>query len=121
MSNRFNLLISPNPGSDVPGSLIMGILNVTPDSFSDGGEFHSVESAVQHAFQMIHDGAAIIDIGGESTRPAGTAYGEGAKAISVEEELQRVIPVIEAIRKHDENILLSIDTQKSNVAKAAIE
>jgi dihydropteroate synthase len=98
----------------------MGILNVTPDSFSDGGDFTSHERAVTHALQMANDGAAIIDIGGESTRPAGMAYGEGAKAISIEEEIHRVLPVIEAIRRTNEHVLLSIDTQKSEVANAAI-
>jgi dihydropteroate synthase len=116
-----NLLISPNPGSDVFRPIIMGILNVTPDSFSDGGEFNSIDAAVSHALQMVRDGAEIIDIGGESTRPAGAAYGAGAAAITEEEELRRVIPVIEAIRKQDPNILISIDTQKSSVAQAAID
>ena len=74
-------------------TLIMGILNVTPDSFSDGGKFLSVSSAIYHAKEMIEAGADIIDIGGESTRP-------GAEAVSVKEELQRVIPVIAAIRKN---------------------
>lgn len=91
----------------------MGILNVTPDSFSDGGEFDAVESAVERAKQMIEDGAAIIDIGGESSRP-------GAEPVSAEEERQRVVPVIEAIRKVSQ-IAISIDTCKVEVAKAALE
>jgi dihydropteroate synthase len=92
---------------------IMGILNVTPDSFSDGGRFYSVDDAVNHAVQMEKDGADIIDIGGESTRP-------GAKNISLEEETQRVIPVIEELAKKI-NIPVSIDTYKSKVAKKAID
>jgi dihydropteroate synthase len=98
----------------------MGILNVTPDSFSDGGDFTSLELAVAHALRMADDGASIIDIGGESTRPAGTSYGVGAISVSIEEELARVIPAIEAIRRANNEILISIDTQKSEVAEAAL-
>ena len=98
----------------------MGILNVTPDSFSDGGDFLTFDRAVEHALSMIRDGAEIIDIGGESTRPPGSAYGAGASAVSVQEELDRVIPIIEAIRRTDAKTLISIDTQKSQVAEAAI-
>lgn len=89
---------------------IMGILNVTPDSFSDGGKYHSVEKALQHTQQMIMDGAAIIDIGGESTRP-------GYEMISDEEEIDRVVPVIERIRR-EFDIPISLDTYKAEVAKA---
>jgi dihydropteroate synthase len=103
-----------------PGPIIMGIVNVTPDSFSDGGDFVSPESAVEHALRMIADGAEIIDIGGESTRPAGSAYGDGARPISYSEEIERVIPVIEAIRRANQSVLISIDTQKSEVALAAL-
>jgi dihydropteroate synthase len=93
--------------------VIMGILNVTPDSFSDGGEFNQLESAVNHALQMQAEGAAIIDIGGESTRP-------GAQPVNVEQEISRVIPVIESIRKQS-NISISIDTSKPEVMRCAIE
>jgi dihydropteroate synthase len=92
---------------------IMGILNVTPDSFSDGGEFHSLDHALKQAERMITWGADLIDIGGQSTRP-------GAKEISLEEELNRVIPVIEKIRQ-ETYIPISIDTTKAAVAKAAVE
>ncbi|MFP8784496.1 dihydropteroate synthase [Planococcus plakortidis] len=92
---------------------IMGILNVTPDSFSDGGQFNNVEKAVARAKQMLQDGAAIIDVGGESTRP-------GHTQISDEEEIARVVPVIKALREQTEAII-SIDTYKSAVARAAIE
>ena len=98
----------------------MGILNVTPDSFSDGGDFISPDRAVEQALTMARDGAAIIDIGGESTRPSGTTYGEGAQPVSAEEEIARVISVIEAIRNVNSEILLSIDTQKAMVAEAAL-
>jgi len=114
MRSLTDLLARPEP-------IIMGILNVTPDSFSDGGEFNSIDAAVNHALQMVRDGAEIIDVGGESTRPPGAAYGAGASAITEEEELQRVVPVIEEIRKQDSNILISIDTQKSRVAQAALD
>lgn len=94
-------------------TLIMGILNVTPDSFSDGGKYNHVENAVQHARQMIEDGADILDIGGESTRP-------GYERISDEEEISRVVPAIEAITK-ELHIPISIDTYKSEVAKEAVD
>ena len=93
--------------------LVMGILNITPDSFSDGGRFARLDNAVQHALQMQGDGAELIDIGGESTRP-------GAIAVSVDEELERVIPVIEKIREHTD-VAISIDTSKPEVMQAAIE
>jgi dihydropteroate synthase len=92
--------------------LVMGILNVTPDSFSDGGEFNSFESAVAHGLAMITEGADIIDIGGESTRP-------GALRITEEEELSRVIPVIKELSHH--GAVISIDTMRSGVARAAVE
>ncbi|MFO8024100.1 dihydropteroate synthase [Thiohalophilus sp.] len=91
---------------------VMGILNMTPDSFSDGGRFNQAQVAVERVRQMIQEGADIIDIGGESTRP-------GAPAISEEEELARVIPVIEAIR-HDSAIPISVDTSKPAVMHAAV-
>ena len=96
-----------------PHTLIMGILNVTPDSFSDGGKFKSHDQAIGHAVKMIKEGANIIDIGGESTRP-------GAKAVQLEEELMRIIPIIEDIRLKSD-CLISIDTYKSKVAEAALD
>lgn len=93
---------------------IMGILNVTPDSFSDGGKFSEVEAAVIHAKKMIAEGADILDIGGESTRP-------GHTKISVEEEIQRVIPVIQRLRQECPDVLLSVDTYKWKVAEVALE
>lgn len=92
---------------------IMGILNVTPDSFSDGGKFNNMDSALKHAEEMIRDGADIIDIGGESTRP-------GHQVISDEEEIARVTPVIEAVKRNFD-IPVSIDTYKSAVAEAALQ
>ena len=91
---------------------VMGILNVTPDSFSDGGKFNNLEAALAHTEEMIKEGATIIDVGGESTRP-------GYTLISDEEEIGRVVPVIRAI-KEKFDIPVSIDTYKSKVAKAAI-
>ena len=95
-------------------TLVMGIVNVTPDSFSDGGKFFSPEDAISHASKLIEQGADIIDIGGESTRP-------GADQISESEELNRVIPVIEKIRFENPKKLISIDTTKASVAKHAVE
>ena len=94
-------------------TLIMGILNVTPDSFSDGGLWDEPDKAVEHALQMAADGADIIDIGGESTRP-------GHKPVGLEEELARVLPVIESIHRAAPHIPLSIDTYKAEVARQAI-
>src|SRR5687768_615878 len=94
-------------------TLIMGILNVTPDSFSDGGQFLSLDQALAHAEQMIAEGADIIDVGGESTRP-------GGEPISVEEEIGRVVPVIEALSSRV-NTPLSVDTTKSEVARAGLD
>jgi dihydropteroate synthase len=92
--------------------LIMGVLNVTPDSFSDGGNFFEMESAVEHGLRMAAEGAHIVDVGGESTQP-------GAQPVAVEEELRRVIPVIEQLRRKSE-VIISIDTSKAEVARAAI-
>ncbi len=91
---------------------VMGIVNVTPDSFSDGGKFSSTDLAVEHALKLIADGADILDIGGESTRP-------GAAIVTLEEELKRVIPVIEALSKTC-NVPISIDTYKPEVMRQAI-
>ena len=94
-------------------TLIMGILNVTPDSFHDGGKYNTIKQALIHTEQMISEGADIIDVGGESTRP-------GSNSISEKEELRRVIPIIEAINKNFE-IPVSIDTTKSMVARQALD
>lgn len=94
-------------------TLIMGILNVTPDSFSDGGKYNNLDSALEQAKKMIEDGVDIIDIGGESTRP-------GHTQISVEEEIERVVPVIEMLSK-ELDIVISIDTYKYQVAEAALK
>lgn len=92
---------------------IMGILNATPDSFSDGGKFNTVDKAMYHVGEMIRDGASIIDIGGESTRP-------GHKQITDQEEIERVLPMIEAV-KANFDVPISLDTYKSEVALAGIE
>jgi len=95
-------------------TLIMGIVNVTPDSFSDGGLYLDSEKAIAHALGLLDDGADIVDVGGESTRP-------GAKAaVSAEEELRRVLPVITALNKQRPKALISIDTYKASVARAAV-
>lgn len=91
---------------------VMGILNVTPDSFSDGGRHNGKEQAVAHAKQMIADGATVIDVGGESTRP-------GASAVTVEEEIRRVVPVVEELAKL--NAVISIDTSEPEVIRAAVQ
>jgi dihydropteroate synthase len=93
---------------------VMGILNITPDSFYDGGKYFSLESAIKHAETLISEGADIIDVGGESTRP-------NSEPISVEEELKRVIPVIKEIKKIFPNITVSVDSYKYEVVKQALE
>ncbi|MCP5062033.1 MAG: dihydropteroate synthase [Ignavibacteriae bacterium] len=98
--------------SNVP--FIMGIVNATPDSFSDGGKFLHVSSAVEHSLKLIEDGADIIDVGGESSRP-------GAKPISIDVELKRVIPIIKEVIEKAPNTIISIDTTKSEVAEAALK
>ena len=94
------------------GCIVMGVLNVTPDSFSDGGRFLDTDKAIRHGLKMAAEGAAIIDIGAESTRP-------GAEPVSVDEQIRRVVPVIEALCKKTE-VPISIDTNSSEVAKAAL-
>jgi dihydropteroate synthase len=96
---------------NVDRTLVMGVLNVTPDSFSDGGRFNDPKIATKHALQMIEDGADIIDIGGESTRP-------GSDRISVQEELDRVLPVVSALS--GTGVAISIDTMRVEVARAAV-
>lgn len=102
---QFQNLVSSRP-------LVMGIINVTPDSFSDGGLFASTESALRHAAQLIEEGADLLDVGGESTRPGGTP-------VSVQEELHRIIPVVKALSSM--NTPVSVDTSKPEVMRAAIE
>ncbi|RLE26945.1 MAG: dihydropteroate synthase [Acidobacteria bacterium] len=94
--------------------VIMGILNCTPDSFSDGGRFKSTAEAVAHGVQMVHNGADIIDIGGESTRP-------GAQPVSAGTEMDRVVPVIRDLKRRMPHTLVSVDTCKTQVAKAALD
>ena len=96
---------------DLSKPRVMGIVNVTPDSFSDGGKFNTTEKAIEHALHLVGEGAEILDIGGESTRP-------GATPVPLDEELKRVIPVIEGLR--DVGVPLSIDTYKPQVMQAAI-
>lgn len=108
-----NRLIKLSQFNNSSCPVIMGILNVTPDSFSDGGEFLTTDTAVLHALKMAEEGADIIDIGGESTRP-------GSESVSADEELARVLPVIRAIRQKS-GVKISIDTTKAGVAEEAIK
>lgn len=112
-------------------TLVMGVVNVTPDSFSDGGKFADPESAVLHALKLLEEGADIIDVGGESTRPGAKVAGDGSGAagateqarvaVSEQDELGRVIPVIQKLKKEKPDALISIDTYKAAVARAAVE
>ncbi|HTV06767.1 MAG TPA: dihydropteroate synthase [Acidobacteriaceae bacterium] len=97
-----------------PSTLIIGVLNVTPDSFSDGGLFDSTESAAAHALRMLDEGAGIIDIGGESTRPGKYA------SVTAEEEQDRILPVVQAVLKARPDAVLSIDTWRASTARAAV-
>ena len=110
MTTSDPLWLNP-PDSGMP--LVMGILNVTPDSFSDGGQFDSKDKALERALEMVEEGADIIDVGGESTRP-------NADVIGVQHELDRVLPVIEAIRS-EFDVAISIDTSKPAVMRDAVE
>src|SRR6186713_2410829 len=99
----------------VPGTpAIWGILNVTPDSFSDGGKWLAPEAAVEQGLRLIQDGADVLDVGGESTRP-------GAVTVPVEEEAARVVPVVAALRKAGVRTPISVDTRKADVARAALD
>lgn len=113
MKNHFTLRCRRKTFHPGEQTLLMGVLNVTPDSFSDGGLFSDKDKAVAHGLKMVEEGADIIDIGGESTRP-------GSKRLGLEEELRRVLPVIEALSK-ETDVPISIDTYKSEVARRAIE
>ncbi|HWH58681.1 MAG TPA: dihydropteroate synthase [Terriglobales bacterium] len=101
-------------------TLVMGIVNVTPDSFSDGGQHATPGEAVAHALRLFDEGAAIVDIGGESTRP-GAKVGMERPAVSAEEEMRRVLPVIVAVKESRPDAIVSVDTYKAKVAEAAIE
>ncbi len=109
-----------------PRTLIAGVVNVTPDSFSDGGQFLHPDKALEHALRLLDEGADIVDIGGESTRPGvstATAQGSAERTrgwVSEEEEVQRVIPVIQALRQARPQVIISVDTYKPAVAKAAV-
>jgi dihydropteroate synthase len=96
---------------DLSQPVVMGVLNVTPDSFSDGGQYRDADAAVSHGLRMVDEGAAIIDVGGESTRP-------GADPVNAEEEIRRVVPVVEKLRGHTDAII-SVDTSKPQVMRAA--
>ena len=113
MKNKFILQVNGNEYDLGRQTWIMGVLNVTPDSFSDGGLFLSKDKAVEQGLKLIADGADILDIGGESTRPESVTVTE-------EEELKRVVPVISALRKHTDT-LISIDSTKSQVSRAALD
>src|SRR5690348_1901312 len=95
--------------------LVMGIVNVTPDSFSDGGSYFACDAAVEHANELLSEGADILDIGGESTRP------QSAEPVPVEEELRRVLPVVRTLAKEHPEAIISVDTVKAAVADAAIQ
>ncbi len=103
------------------GAGVMGILNVTPDSFSDGGRYLEREDALRRTEAMLEAGADIIDVGGESTRPAGSVYGEGAPQVEADEERRRILPVIEAITDRFPEVIISVDTYKPIVARDALE
>ncbi len=102
-----------------PGFSLMGVVNVTPDSFSDGGRFLDADAAIAHGRRLAREGADVLDVGGESTRPKGKVYGEGALPVSEDEELRRVLPVVERLAASGATV--SIDTVKPGVARAALE
>ncbi|HEX6399768.1 MAG TPA: dihydropteroate synthase, partial [Actinomycetota bacterium] len=94
-------------------TLVMGIVNVTPDSFSDGGRFASADDAIRHGARLLEEGADLLDVGGESTRP-------GSDPVGADEELARVLPVVEGLRRDAPEALLSVDTRKASVAREAL-
>ncbi|MGZ4833703.1 MAG: dihydropteroate synthase [Terriglobales bacterium] len=102
-------------------TLVMGVLNVTPDSFSDGGRYFDTFAAVEHSLRLLEEGADILDVGGESTRPDAATEGSNAGFVSEEEELRRVLPVIRELKRRRADAIISIDTYKSGVARAAVQ
>ncbi len=100
---------------------VVGILNVTPDSFSDGGRYLAVDAALERAAEMVQEGASAIDIGGASSRPRGTVYGEGAVVVPPEEEMRRVVPVVEGIASLFPETTISVDTYRPAVAEAVLK
>ena len=102
-------------------TLIMGVVNVTPDSFSDGGQHFDRDHAVKHALELLQAGADIVDVGGESTRPGAKVAGSEADAVSEKVELERVIPVITEVKQKNAKALISVDTYKAAVARAAVK
>lgn len=115
MPDREDLVLDTAPGR----ALVMGIVNITPDSFSDGGRFLDPSRAVEHALRLEAEGADLLDLGAESTRPAGAAYGDGAPAVSAGEEWRRLEPVLTALRPRT-RLPISVDTQKGEVARRAL-
>ncbi len=99
---------------------LFGVLNVTPDSFSDGGQFLEVRAAVEQGSRLVEEGADALDVGGESTRPSGRVYGPGKRELPAEEEIARVVPVIRALRRRFD-VPISIDSRKAAVAEAALD
>jgi dihydropteroate synthase len=100
--------------------LVMGVVNVTPDSFSDGNRFLDPSAAIEHGLKLVAEGADLLDVGGESTRPRGRTYGDGAVTIAEEDEIARIVPVIRGLRARTK-VPISVDTRKAAVAEAAIE
>lgn len=114
MNSKKQILEWPSGRLDFSqGALLMGILNITPDSFSDGGEFFDTDRAIEHGLKMTEEGAAIIDVGAESSRP-------GSEPVSADEQIKRAVPVIKALSKKIK-IPISIDTYNFDVAKAALD
>lgn len=99
---------------------VMGVLNVTPDSFSDGGQYLDPKAALARAEEMVEDGAVFLDVGGASSRPAGKTYGAGAEPVDAAEELQRVLPVVRMIARELPDALISVDTFRADVAEAVL-
>ncbi len=110
----WEVLLGPLPG-------VMAILNVTPDSFSDGGRFKRASEAIDEGIRAADLGATLVDVGGESTRPRGTAYGEGAEEVAEAEETRRVLPVVEALRDRRPSLPISVDTRRTEVARRALD
>lgn len=99
---------------------VMGIVNMTPDSFSDGGRFPNATAAIQHAMRLVEEGADFIDVGGESSRPRGLVYGAGASMVSADDEIRRILPIVEYLSTHTD-VVVSVDTTKAIVAAASLD
>lgn len=121
-SGPWSLVCAPRPDLKLgERPLVMGIVNITPDSFSDGGRFLAADSAVEQGLRLVEEGADILDLGAESTRPGGGVYGAGSRPVDADQELKRLLPVLDGLRRRLPETWISVDTRKGAVARRVLE